>query len=159
MSAPASAACSDLLQRVGLDLDFQIWKFFARAPDRGGDGVRLFVTQRGEVVVLDEHHVEQAQAMVVAAAAGDGVFLKPPPAGRGFARVENLRRRAFDGIDKLRGQGGHAGKPLDKIQRHALGAQNRARRAGNFQQSVAAVDVLAVLRPICSILSFGGQVR
>jgi len=29
-----------LLQRLGLDLDFQLRKFFARAPDGGGDGVR-----------------------------------------------------------------------------------------------------------------------
>ena len=97
------------------------------------------VSQRGEVVVLDEHHVEQAEAMVVSAAAGDGVFLKPPPAGRGFARVENSRRSAFDGLHELRGQRGNAGKSLDKIQRHALGAQNRARRTGNVQQNVAAL--------------------
>ena len=31
----------DLFQRVGLDLDFQSRKFFARAPDRRRDGVGL----------------------------------------------------------------------------------------------------------------------
>ena len=35
----------DLFQRVGLDLDFQLREFCARASNRGGDGVGLFVPQ------------------------------------------------------------------------------------------------------------------
>ena len=93
MSAPAAAAWRDLLQRVGLDFDFQFRKFFSRAGHGGGDGVGLFVSQRGQMIVLDEDHVEQAEAMIFSAAAGDGVFLKPPPAGRRFARVQDLRAR------------------------------------------------------------------
>ena len=119
-------------------------KFFARALDGGDDGVRLCITQRGEVVVLDEHHIEHAHAMVASATAGDGVFLEPPPAGRRLARVENLCRRAFDGIHELRGQSGNTGQPLDKIQCDPFGAQNGAGRTGNFQQNFAAVDAPAV---------------
>ncbi len=82
--------------------------------------------------------------MILPAAASDGVFLKPPPTGRRFARVENLRARLrtatsrqarfANRFNKLRGQGCDAGKPLDEIQRDSLGAQDCARRAGDFQQ-------------------------
>jgi hypothetical protein len=49
-----------------------------------------------------------------------------------------------DRFDKLRGQGRHAGKPLDKIQRDALRAQNGASRAGDFQQRRAGFNVPTV---------------
>ena len=131
---PRIGGLLDLFQGVRFDLDFEIRIFFPRALDGGGDGIRFFAVQCGKVIVLDEHHIEQAEAMVVSAAARDGVFLETPPAGRGFARVQNLRVSSFDGLDELRGQRGDAGKPLDEIQRDALGAQNGAGRAGNFQQ-------------------------
>ena len=84
--------------------------------------------------------------MVVSATAHDGVFFETPPAGRRFARVKNLRMSSLDGLDKLRGERGDAGKPLDEIQRDALGAQNGAGRAGNFQQDFVFADMLAVFR-------------
>ena len=74
------------------------------------------------MIVLDQNHVEQTDAMILPAAAGNRVFFKPPPAGRGFARVENFCVCAANGLDKLRGQSRNAGKPLDEIQRDALGA-------------------------------------
>ena len=70
-------------------------------------GLGGFASQRREMVVLDEHQVEQTEAVIVSAAAGDRVFFKAPPAGRGFARVEDFRARAFDRRHKLRGKGGH----------------------------------------------------
>ena len=82
--------------------------------------------------------------MIFPAAARNGVFFKVPPSGHRFACVENLRRRAFGGIHELCRERRHAGQPLDKIQRDALGAQNRARRAGNFQQARAGFDAPAV---------------
>ena len=125
--------------------------------DGGGDRVGRFIFQCDQVVVLDEHQVEQAHAMVVSAAARDRVFFKSPPAGRRFTRVENLRRRVLDGVHELRRERRNAGQPLDKIQRHALGAQNRVCRAGNFQQNFIAVDALAVFGQSLNFdFSFGG---
>ena len=129
----------DLFQSVGFDFDFQLRKFFARALDGGGDGIRLFVLQRGEMIVLDKNHVEQADAMIFCAAASDSIFLKSPPAGRRFARVQNLRVGSPNRFDELRGQSGDAGKPLDKIQRDSFGAQNGARRAGDSQYAEPAL--------------------
>ena len=64
------------------------------------------------------------------------------------------------GGNKLRGQRGDAGKALDKIQRDALGAQNGAGRAGNFQQSFAGLATrCAVSAKLLSILIFGESSR
>jgi len=115
--------------------------------NRRRDCVRFFIPQRGEMIVLDQNHVEQTDPVIFPAAAGNGVFFKPPPAGCGFARVENLRARALDGIHELRGQGRNAGKPLDKIQRDTLGAQNGAGRAGDFQQCFTGAGVFTIAQP------------
>ena len=136
----------DLFQSVGLDLDFQHRKFFPRAPNRGGDGIRRFIPQCGEVVVLDENHVEQTDAMILPTAASDGVFLKSPPAGRGFSGVKNLSGRPADRFNKLRGCRRNSRKPLEKIQRDALGAQDGAGRTGNFQQDFSCDNSLSVTR-------------
>ena len=85
-------------------------------------------------------------AMIFSAAARYGEFFKPTPTGRGFARVENLRASSTNSLDKLRGQRGDAGKPLEKIQSNALGAQNGVRRAGNFQQGFSGGKFLSVAR-------------
>ncbi len=133
-----------LPEGVGFHFNFQLRKFFSRAGDGGSDGIGFFISQGGQVIVLDQNHVEKAQAMIFPAAAGDGVFLKAPPAGRGFAGVENLRSGSVNRGDELRGQRRHAGEPLQEIQRHAFGAQNGAGRAVNFQQRGAGGHRLAV---------------
>jgi len=96
------------------------------------------------MIVLDEHQVIETDAMIAPAPASHGVFLEAPPAGCGFARVENLRVRVFDGVHELRGERGDAGKPLHKIQRDAFSGENRARWTGNLQQRFAVVHALAV---------------
>ena len=144
MSAHASAACSTCSNVSASTSIFSFGNFSRARRDGGGDGIRLFTAQRGEVIVLDEHHIDQAEAMVVSAAAHDSVFFEAPPAGRGFARVQDLRVGSFDGLDKLRGQRGNAGKPLDEIQRNALGAQQGAGRAVHFQQGFILTGALAV---------------
>ena len=93
--------------------------------------------------------------MILPAAAGDGVFLKSPPAGRRLARVKNLRRRSANRFNELRSQSCNAGKPLNKIQRDALGAQNGSGRAGDFQQRRAGYDPPAIANATLNP-NFGG---
>ena len=138
----------NLFERVGLDFHLQPGKFLARLLNRGGHSIRFFILQRGEMVVFDENHVEQSDTMIFSPAASDGIFFKPPPAGRRLARVENLRPRAADGNHELRGERGDAGKVLHKIQRDSLGGQNRAGGTGNAQQIVATRNVGAVVNQI-----------
>ena len=59
----------------------------SRARRTASAGVMLFAGRQRQVVVLDQDGVEQAGAMVRAAAAADGVLFEPPPAGRRLARV------------------------------------------------------------------------
>ena len=67
------------------------------------------------MVVLDQHHVEQADTMIAPTATGDGVFLNTSPSRSGLARIENLRARAAHFIYVMPRQRCNAGKSLDKI--------------------------------------------
>ncbi len=115
----------DLLERIGLDLDFQAGIPLTSPLDGCGYWVGLFVLESREVVVLNEDHIRQPQAMVLTAAAGDGVFLEAPPAGSRFARVENPAGGVFDRLDELCRECGHPRKTLDKIERYPFGAKER----------------------------------
>jgi len=134
----------DLGEGVRLHLDLEPGEFFARAGDGGGDGVGRFVVQGDEVIVLDEDHIVQAKPMILAAATGHGVFFEAPPAGRGFAGIENFCAGGVDGGHKRGGGGGHAGEALDKIQGDAFGAQEGAAGAGNFEERPAGGHVRAI---------------
>jgi len=131
MSAPASAPVRPA-PACRLDLDFQIRIFLARRRTAAamalGDSFLNAIRWLSLMSTRSKRPSDDFSA-----AARDGVFLKSPPAGvvcacRGFARC------AFDGIHELRGQSGNAGEPLDEIQRHPLGAQNRARRPERFSK-------------------------
>lgn len=96
------------------------------------------------MVVFDEHHVEQTDAMILPAAAAHRIFLKAPPTGRGLACIENFCARAFDEIGKLRRCRGHAAQALNKIKRYAFRAQKRPTGTGNFQKRRTGFHALAI---------------
>jgi hypothetical protein len=96
------------------------------------------------MVVLDQRHVVKPEAMIAPAAAGDGIFLEAAPTGRRLARVENLRAAAFDGLNELRRQRGHAGKALNKIERDAFGGKQSTSRTFNSKQRLAGLDRLPI---------------
>ena len=112
----------------------------------GDDGVGLLVAQRGQVVVLDEHEVEEANAVVRAAAAVHSVFLEAPPAGRGLAGVEDFGLCAFHLLDELRGERGDAGETLHEVQRHTFRGEDGASRAVDTQQGLPAVAGISIPR-------------
>ncbi len=66
----------------------------ARGLHRPGERAR-----RDDVVLFDEHHVEQPHAKVRCPAAQHGVFLRGAQARQGLARVENRAARSRDRID------------------------------------------------------------
>src|SRR5581483_7195460 len=101
------------------------------------------------------NHVMQSHAMILSAAAGDRVFFETTPAGGGFAGIEYLRTSAFDSLNELRGQRGHTGKVLDKVQRHALGGKNGPRRAGNAHQLLSGFPWLAIRRDMLDFYGLG----
>ena len=104
----------------------------------------------GEVVVLDEQAVVQADAVVVAAAGADGVFVEQAEAGDGLARVVDLGSGALDAADEAVGEGGDAGDALEEVEDDALGGEQGAHGAADAEQrrrgavAVAAFDDLHV---------------
>ena len=68
---------------------------------------------QGQVVVLDQDGVEQAGAVVVAAAAAHRILFQPSPAGRRLARVVDPGRRAGNGVDIATRERGDARQPAD----------------------------------------------
>ena len=123
--------------RLGLDLHLQPQvRRRARAGrlDRGGDPAG-----RGDVIVLDQHGVEETGSMIGAAAHGDRVLVENPPAGEGLARVDDLRAGSGHPLHEFPGGGGDPGHASDEIEGRALRGQNSASWPGDEGQgSVAA---------------------
>src|SRR3954451_6755907 len=93
---------TDLIKPIGLDFDFYPGTFLAQPLDRVDESGKA--TARAEVIVFDQYHVAQGRAMVRAAAGNNRCLFQRPQARRGFAGIENFRRRFPDRLDKLASQ-------------------------------------------------------
>ena len=111
----------ELIEAVDFDFDehvlghvlgIEFCQEFASPADGAGGRQILFGRQR-QVVVFDQNRIEQAGAMVMAAAAADGVFFQSPPAGRCLSCVVNAGLRACDAADILTRKCGDAGKAAE----------------------------------------------
>ena len=78
------------------------------------------------MVFLHQDGIKQSDTMIGATAADYGIFLCPSEAWQGFARVQNYRSRAGDGINVVAGARGSRGQRLQKIQTAPLAGQNTA---------------------------------
>ena len=61
----------------------------------------------GDVIVLDENRIVQADPVIGDAAGSCGGFFKTPKAGRGFTRIEDFDFGPRDSVDVLAGEGGY----------------------------------------------------
>jgi hypothetical protein len=77
----------------------------------------------GDVIVLDQHTVIQAHAVVVGAAHAYRVFFQHPPARGGLAGIHQLHRCSGDLPDIIARLGGDAGHALKKVQGGAFTLQ------------------------------------
>ena len=71
---------------------------------------------RGDVVVLDENGVEEAEAVVDAAAQGDGVFVQRAKTRDGLAGVEDGGAGSGDRVDECAGERGDAAEALEEVE-------------------------------------------
>ena len=131
-----------LVEPVGLDLHAHAGMLRAETP-------HIFRELRergpgGEMVVLHHHHVEKPEAVVRAAAREHGGLFQRAQAGRGLARVEDARAVRLYGIHKFARERGDAAELLDEVQRRALGGEDAADRAGDFDRGVAGLQCVAV---------------
>ena len=133
---------SQLLERIDLDLDLDQMPsglLGAREHRRDAAGHR-------DVVVLDQHRVVEAEAVIVAAAATHRVFFQRAQSRRGLARANDARLGMRDAGHELGGSGGDAGEMAEKVERDTLGAEDGAGIAGNRHQLGAGLDRRAVAR-------------
>ena len=138
-----SAVAEGLLQlfeRTNFDFDGLMAAAIVEGAFEGGNGA----AGEGDVIVLDEDAVGKIEAMILAAAATDGVLVEDAQAGRGLASIENTNARAGDGVDEFARDGGDAGHALEEIQNHALAGENDARVVANDRNLLAGIHTHAV---------------
>src|SRR5690606_16866171 len=126
----------------GVDLHLDL-DHVSGARTRCGDRC-TYAACDGNVVVLDEDGVEQADAMVHAASCAHGIFLERAEPGRGFARVDDCGAGAGDGIDIATCQRGDAAQTTDEIECDALRRQQRAGAAADTGDPGAFLDPITI---------------
>lgn len=113
--------------------------------DLSGGGYSLVDTAAGgDVVFLDQKGVIEADAVVVAAAAGHRVFLGGAQAGDGFAGIQQFDGGVGDQVRILLTGGRGAGKQLQVIEGGALAGEQGGGRTVNFAQHGIGGDQLAI---------------
>ena len=138
LSAPACKRLVDLREALRLDLDRQPGAMLPGPIDR-----RLDASGEPDVIVLDQDRVEQSGAMVGGAAGAHRVFLDHAKRRRRFSRVEHDDPPAGR-VDESARACRDAREPLEKIERGALGGQQRRGRARHFRDFFACPAPLAV---------------
>ncbi len=129
-----------LFQSVHLDLDLHhVTDGGARPLDR-----RAEAAGQGAVVVLDQHAVVEAEAMVAAAAAAHRVLLEGAQPGGGLAGADDARGVRPDRRHQLAGGGGDAGEAAEEVERRALGREEGAGGSAHHRQDLAGDGVAAV---------------
>ncbi len=136
--------------RFGLRADFHLDDGVRRAaPLRAKRQSALdggaYSSRRGDVVVLNQNRVEQADAMIPDAARRGRPLFQQPQAGRGFPGVQDAGGRAAHRIDKARRHGRHAAQPLEEIQGDALAGEQRPGRAAHLRHDLVRGRPFAVL--------------
>ena len=126
-----------LLEGVGFDLNLKFGIFRAGGEDRDVDGIGMGSLENREMVVFDQDHVVETEAMILSAATSNRVFFELAPTGKGFARVENAGLSSRGEIDEAAGGGRDAAEVLDEIEGDTFGFQNGAGVAANGKKGGA----------------------
>ena len=134
---------ADLIEGIGFDFDENVrGAFFGLvdgALESGG------VAGDGEVVVLGQHAVEEAEAVVGAAAGADGEAFEFAESGGGFAGVEDEGFGAVHRVNKAAGEGGDAAEALEEVERGAFGRKEGAGRTVGGEDEGAGGELVAVV--------------
>ncbi len=84
-----------------------------------------------QMVVLDQHGVEQAGTMIAAATTADRIFLEAPPTGSRLARIVNPRSGPRDSIDVLPSERGDSRQSSDQVEQKPFGGEQISCRPGD----------------------------
>ena len=133
-----------LVQVAHLDFDFQRLALVVQVLARTVDG-RLDAAGEVDVIVLEHHHVVEADTVVGAAAAGHGILLQQPHVGGRLAGVEQSGLQPVQHLHHAAGLGGDAGEALHEVERRALGGEDAAAVPLDGHQHIALGHVLDVV--------------
>ena len=108
---PVFERLGELVERIDFELDLDEMpgmgaRPLERRPDPAGDR---------HVVVLDQHRVVEAEAVVGAPAQAHRLLFEDAQPRGGLARADDPRLRAGDRIDQRAGRGGDAGEPANEV--------------------------------------------
>ena len=134
---------ADLVEGVGFDFDEDFRRAFFGCVD--GELESGSIAGDGEMVVLGQHAVVEAEAVVGAAAGADGEALEFAESGSGLAGVEDDGACSSHGVDEVTGQGGDAAETLEEIERGAFGGEKGAGGAGGGEDEVTGSEDVAVV--------------
>ncbi len=132
------------LLQFGQGFDLDLHRFVRIEATSLLDGAGDAATGK-DMVLLDEVGVEEADAVVLAAAASDGVLLGTAQAGNGLAGVEQAAAGLFQLGHITGGEGGDAGEGLHKVEGIALAGQQQAGRTMEAEQLLIGGEALAIL--------------
>ena len=113
-----------LVKRAYLNLNLQVESLLFQVSMTAVNGVGN-TTGKVHVVVLQEYHVEQADAMVRATADLDGLLLEHTHTRSGLAGIEHTGASALQTLHILIGHGGNTTHALHDIQHQTLGLKQR----------------------------------
>ncbi len=107
------------------------------------------------MIVLYQHHVEKAGAVVLSATEANGEFVCNSQAGHGFAGVKNDCFSAGDSFNKLPREGRDARHAAEKVQCGAFGRQQHTRRTIDVCQHCSSCHFRSIFdfRNKCNVLT------
>ena len=134
----------ELVEAAHLDLNLQVEILLLEVSMATVDGI---VDAAGEVdmVVLQENHVEETDAMVHAAANLHSLLFEHTHARSGLASVEDVGLGTFEALHILGSHGGDAAHALHDVEHEALSLEQRASLALHDHGDVALLHVGTVL--------------
>ena len=103
------------------------------------------------MVVLQQDHVEEAHAVVLAAAELHGHLVQHAHARRGLARVEHAGVQPFEPLDIDGRLGRHAAHALHDVEQDALGLQQRAEPSRDVEGHVSRAHAVAVVEQLFEV--------
>ena len=134
---------TDVIQRATLDFHLQMQPLLFLI---GGAAVKRLLDASAEVnvIVLQQDHVEEPDAVVHAAADFDGFFFEHAHSGRGLASVKDAGVIALQTVGIDSSHGGDAAHALHDVQHETLGLEQGAHLARNHHGNVAGLDASPV---------------
>ena len=132
-----------LVERAALDFDFKMQPLFLLVGGAAVQGAG-YAAAEVDVVVLEQNHVEQPDAVVDTAADLHGFFFEHSHTGCGLARVKHTGVGALEPFHIAVGHGGDAAHALHDVEHEAFGLQEGAHLSRDEHGNIAGLDGGAV---------------